>query len=215
MRSLISIADLTNDEIEEIFSLADGADKLRAGKVGSGQIMATLFYEPSTRTRLSFESAMQRLGGSVISCSDMKASSTAKGETVADTAKVVSSYADVLVVRHNWDGAVQAMAEHADVPVINAGDGGHEHPTQTLCDLYTLRKEKGDLKGLTVVVCGDLKNGRTIHSLVYALGALRRQRGDAGGQRHGAAAVRDRTAGARVRLWLRAGGVGGFECRGY
>ena len=169
MRSLISIADLTNDEIEEIFALADGADKLRADKVGAGQIMATLFYEPSTRTRLSFESAMQRLGGSVISCSDMKASSTAKGETVADTAKVVSSYADVLVVRHNWDGAVQAMAEHAEVPVINAGDGGHEHPTQTLCDLYTLRKEKGDLKGLTVVLCGDLKNGRTIHSLVYAL----------------------------------------------
>ena len=169
MRSLISIADLTNDEIEEIFALADSADKLRADRVGAGQIMATLFYEPSTRTRLSFESAMQRLGGSVISCSDMKASSTAKGETVADTAKVVSSYADVLVVRHYWDGAVQAMAEHADVPVINAGDGGHEHPTQTLCDLYTLRKEKGDLKGLTVVVCGDLKNGRTIHSLVYAL----------------------------------------------
>ncbi|MGZ8532982.1 MAG: aspartate carbamoyltransferase catalytic subunit [Candidatus Binatia bacterium] len=169
MRGLISIADLTNDEIEEIFALADGADKLRADRVGAGQIMATLFYEPSTRTRLSFESAMQRLGGSVISCSDMKASSTAKGETVADTAKVVSSYADVLVVRHYWDGAVQAMAEHADVAVINAGDGGHEHPTQTLCDLYTLRKEKGDLKGLTVVVCGDLKNGRTIHSLVYAL----------------------------------------------
>ncbi len=169
MRSLISIADLTNDEIEEIFALADGADKLGADSVGAGQIMATLFYEPSTRTRLSFESAMQRLGGSVISCSDMKASSTAKGETVADTAKVVSSYADILVVRHNWDGAVQAMAEHADVPVINAGDGGHEHPTQTLCDLYTLRQEKGDLKGLTVVVCGDLKNGRTIHSLVYAL----------------------------------------------
>ena len=169
MRSLISIADLTNEEIEEIFSLADATDKLRADKPVSGQIMATLFYEPSTRTRLSFESAMQRLGGSVISCSDMKASSTAKGETVADTAKVVSSYADVLVVRHNWDGAVQAMAEHADIPVINAGDGSHEHPTQTLCDLYTLRKEKGDLKGLTVVVCGDLKNGRTIHSLVYAL----------------------------------------------
>jgi aspartate carbamoyltransferase catalytic subunit len=169
MRSLISIADLTNDEIEEIFALADGADKLRADRVGAGQIMATLFYEPSTRTRLSFESAMQRLGGSVISCSDMKASSTAKGETVADTAKVVSSYADVLVVRHHWDGAPQAMAEHADAPVINAGDGGHEHPTQTLCDLYTLRKEKGDLKGLTVVICGDLKNGRTIHSLVYGL----------------------------------------------
>jgi len=169
MRSLISIADLTNDEIEEIFSLADQAQRLRSERPASGQIMATLFYEPSTRTRLSFESAMQRLGGSVISCSDMKSSSAAKGETLADTAKVVSAYADVLVVRHNWDGAVQAMAEHADVPVINAGDGGHEHPTQTLCDLYTLRQEKGQLKGLTVVVCGDLKNGRTIHSLVFAL----------------------------------------------
>ena len=169
MRNLISIADLSNEEIEEIFALADDADKLRAERSAAGRIMATLFYEPSTRTRLSFESAMQRLGGSVISCSDMKASSTAKGETIADTGKVVSSYADILVVRHHWDGAVQAMAEQADVPVINAGDGSHEHPTQTLCDLYTLRKEKGDLKGLTIVLCGDLKNGRTIHSLVYAL----------------------------------------------
>jgi aspartate carbamoyltransferase catalytic subunit len=168
-RNLISIADLTNDEIEQIFELADSADKLKNGTAAHGRIMATLFYEPSTRTRLSFESAMQRLGGSVISCSDMKASSTVKGETVADTAKVVSSYADALVVRHYWDGAVQAMAEHADVPVINAGDGAHEHPTQTLCDLYTLKKEKGNLKGLTVVICGDLKNGRTIHSLVCAL----------------------------------------------
>ncbi len=168
-RNLVSIADLTNGEIEEIFELADAAEKLRSEKVGSGKIMATLFYEPSTRTRLSFESSMQRLGGTVISCSDMQASSAAKGESVADTAKVVSSYADVLVVRHYWDGAVQAMAEHADVQVINAGDGGHEHPTQTLCDLYTLRKEKGALKGLNVVICGDLKNGRTIHSLVYAL----------------------------------------------
>src|SRR5512134_3134197 len=114
MRSLISIADLTNAEIEEIFALADVATKLRAEKVGAGKIMATLFYEPSTRTRLSFESSMQRLGGTVISCSDMQASSAAKGESVADTAKVVSSYADVLVVRHYWDGAVQAVAEHAD-----------------------------------------------------------------------------------------------------
>ena len=168
-RNLISIADLSNDEIEQIFDLADAAPKLRSDKVADGRIMATLFYEPSTRTRLSFESAMQRLGGSVISCSDMRASSTAKGETVADTARVVASYADVLVVRHYWDGAVQAMAEYADVPVINAGDGAHEHPTQTLCDLYTLKKEKGELKGLTVVICGDLKNGRTIHSLVCAL----------------------------------------------
>jgi aspartate carbamoyltransferase catalytic subunit len=169
MRNVISIADLTNEEIEEIFSLADRAEAWRAERALAGRIMATLFYEPSTRTRLSFESAMQRLAGSVISCSDMRSSSAAKGETLADTAKVVSAYADVLVVRHHWDGAAQAMAEHADVAVINAGDGGHEHPTQTLCDLYTLRKEKGALKGLTVVLCGDLKNGRTIHSLVFAL----------------------------------------------
>lgn len=172
-RDLITIADLSNAEIEEIFTLADAMlDARQRGseiRACSGKIMATLFYEPSTRTRLSFESAMQRLGGTVISCPDMRASSAAKGEIISDTAKVVSSYADVLVVRHYWDGAVQAMAEHADVPVINAGDGGHEHPTQTLCDLYTLRKEKGDLKGLTVVICGDLKRGRTIHSLVYAL----------------------------------------------
>jgi aspartate carbamoyltransferase catalytic subunit len=169
MRHVISITDLTNAEIEEIFALADDAESLRKEKPARDHIMATLFYEPSTRTRLSFESAMHRLGGGVISCADMRASSAAKGESLADTAKVVSSYADVLVVRHPWDGAVRAMAEHADVSVINAGDGRHEHPTQTLCDLYTLRKEKGELKGLTVVVCGDLKNGRTIHSLVYAL----------------------------------------------
>jgi aspartate carbamoyltransferase catalytic subunit len=169
MRNLLSIADLTNDEIEHIFELADSAPKLGADNPATGQIMATLFYEPSTRTRLSFESAMHRLGGAVITCPDMKASSAAKGESLADTAKVVSSYADVLVVRHYWDGAVQAMAEHADVPVINAGDGSREHPTQTVCDLYTLRKEKGEIRGLTVVVCGDLKNGRTIHSLVFAL----------------------------------------------
>ncbi len=172
-RDLISIADLSNDEIEEIFDLADSMMALnRAGSqanICSGNIMATLFYEPSTRTRLSFESAMQRLGGSVISCSDMRVSSTAKGESIADTARVVSSYADILIVRHYWDGAVRAMAEYADVPVVNAGDGSHEHPTQTLCDLYTLKKEKGNLKGMTVVISGDLKNGRTIHSLVYAL----------------------------------------------
>ncbi len=170
---LITIADLNDHEIEEVFLLADQMlvhDRNDPGaKICHGKIMATLFYEPSTRTRLSFESAMQRLGGSVISCPDMRSSSTAKGESIADTARVVSSYADVLVVRHPWDGAAQAMAEYAEVPVINAGDGSHEHPTQTLCDLYTLQKEKGKLKGLTVVICGDLKHGRTIHSLVYAL----------------------------------------------
>ena len=172
-RDLISITDLSNEEVEELFHLADGMmGRDRRGPettVCGGKIMATLFYEPSTRTRLSFESAMQRLGGSVISSPDMRSSSTAKGESIADTARVVASYADILVVRHYWDGAVQAMAEYAEIPVINAGDGSHEHPTQTLCDLYTLRKEKGELKGLTVVICGDLKHGRTIHSLVYAL----------------------------------------------
>lgn len=172
-RDFVTIEELTNQEIEEIFSLADvmGARDRgsQEGKSCSGKIMATLFYEPSTRTRLSFESAMQRLGGSVISCPDMRSSSTAKGETIADTARVLSSYADILVVRHSWDGAVQAMAEYAEAPVINAGDGSHEHPTQTLCDLYTLRKEKGELKGMSVVLCGDLKYGRTVHSLVYAL----------------------------------------------
>ena len=172
-RDLISIEDLNDQEIEEIFALADemlARDRERPAAKGiGGKIMATLFYEPSTRTRLSFESAMQRLGGSVISCPDKKTSSAAKGESIADTARVVSSYADILIVRHYWDGAARAMAEYAEVPVINAGDGGHEHPTQTLCDLYTLKKEKGELKGLTVVICGDLKHGRTIHSLVYAL----------------------------------------------
>ncbi|MBI2088478.1 MAG: aspartate carbamoyltransferase [Deltaproteobacteria bacterium] len=172
-RDLVSIADLTDREIEEIFQLADAMVDLNPiashAKSCAGKIMATLFYEPSTRTRLSFESAMQRLGGSAISCPDMRSSSAAKGESIADTARVVSSYADVLVIRHYWDGAVQAMAEFADVPVVNAGDGSHEHPTQTLCDLYTLKKEKGNLKGLTVVICGDLKHGRTVHSLVYAL----------------------------------------------
>jgi aspartate carbamoyltransferase catalytic subunit len=172
-RDVTSVTDLSNQEIGEIFELADSLAALERNapetRFCAGKIMATLFYEPSTRTRLSFESAMHRLGGSVISCPDMRASSAAKGESLADTARVVSSYADILVVRHYWDGAVQAMAEFAEVPVINAGDGSHEHPTQTLCDLYTLRKEKGDLKGLTVVICGDLKHGRTIHSLVYAL----------------------------------------------
>jgi aspartate carbamoyltransferase catalytic subunit len=131
--------------------------------------MATVFYEPSTRKRLSFEAAMWRLGGAVISAPDMKSSSAAKGETLADTMKVVSSYADLLVVRHFWDGAARLAAESADIPVINAGDGSHEHPTQTLCDLYTLRRAKGTLKGLTVAVGGDLKYGRTVHSLVRAL----------------------------------------------
>ena len=131
--------------------------------------MATLFYEPSTRTRLSFESAMHRLGGAVISSADMHASSAAKGESLADTVRVVGGYADLIVVRHPHDGAARVAAEYAPCPVINAGDGSREHPTQTLCDLYILRRKKGHLKGLTVALCGDLKFGRTVHSLIYAL----------------------------------------------
>src|SRR6516162_889039 len=170
---LVSIDDLTIPEIEHIFELADAfQQKLARGgteRIADGLIMATLFYEPSTRTRLSFESAMHRLGGSVISSPDMHASSAAKGESLADTVRVVSAYADVIVLRHPSDGAARVAADYAQVPVINAGDGSREHPTQTLCDLYILRRKKGRLKGLTVAICGDLKFGRTVHSLIYAL----------------------------------------------
>ncbi|MBI3768616.1 MAG: bifunctional pyr operon transcriptional regulator/uracil phosphoribosyltransferase PyrR [Deltaproteobacteria bacterium] len=172
-RHVLAIADLADDEIEEIFRRAERMElALAAGETlrdAAGTIMATLFYEPSTRTRLSFEAAMWRLGGAVISAPDMKSSSAVKGETLGDTMKVVSSYADLLVIRHFWDGAARVAAESAVVPVINGGDGSHEHPTQTLCDLYTLRRAKGTLKGLTVAVGGDLKYGRTAHSLVRAL----------------------------------------------
>jgi len=170
---VVSIDDLSLTEIERIFALADEfAAALEVGQrlhLADGLIMATLFYEPSTRTRLSFESAMYRLGGEVISSPDMDASSAAKGESLADTARVVSAYADLIVVRHPCDGAARVAAEYARCPLINAGDGSREHPTQTLCDLYVLRKKKGNLRGLTVAVCGDLKFGRTVHSLIYAL----------------------------------------------
>src|ERR1700674_4627714 len=170
---VVSIEDLTTAEVEHIFVLADQfAESLAKNEpleLARGLIMATLFYEPSTRTRLSFESAMHRLGGSVISSADMHASSAAKGESLADTVRVVSAYADLIVVRHPFDGAARVAAEYATVPVINAGDGSREHPTQTLCDLYILRRKKGRLKGLTVALCGDLKFGRTVHSLIYAL----------------------------------------------
>ena len=170
---IVSIEDLTTVDIERIFELADSfAVGLEGGETlerAHGLIMATLFYEPSTRTRLSFESAMHRLGGAVISSPDMHASSAAKGETLADTVRVVGAYADVIVVRHPRDGAARVAAEYAPCPVINAGDGSREHPTQTLCDLYILRRKKGHLRGLTVAICGDLKFGRTVHSLIYAL----------------------------------------------
>ncbi len=170
---VVSIDDLAIGEIERIFALADRfSQALASGERASfaeGLIMATLFYEPSTRTRLSFESAMHRLGGAVISSPDMHASSAAKGETLADTVRVVSGYADLIVLRHPHDGAARVAAEYARCPVVNAGDGSREHPTQTLTDLYILRKKKGRLQGLTVALCGDLKYGRTVHSLIYAL----------------------------------------------
>ena len=170
-RNVVSIDDLSNEEIEAVFRLADEMAECprRFWGRATAKVLATLFYEPSTRTRLSFESAMQRLGGGVISQWDINASSASKGETLADTARVLGKYADAIVLRHPWEGASHLAARYAGVPVVNAGDGGHEHPTQTLCDLYTLKKRHGDLAGLTVALCGDLQSGRTIHSLAFAL----------------------------------------------
>ena len=170
-RSLVTIDDLSNGEILALFSLANEmSDKLyEQADLCRGRIMASLFFEPSTRTRLSFEAAMHRLGGSVITASDVGATSLAKDESLADTARVVGSYADIIVIRHPWEGAARVMADYAGVPVINAGDGGHQHPTQTLCDLYTIRKERKCIKGLRIALWGDLKYGRTIHSLIFAL----------------------------------------------
>jgi aspartate carbamoyltransferase catalytic subunit len=170
-RSLVTIDDLSNREIEAVFSLADEMSGSMSEQFGvcRGKIMASLFFEPSTRTRLSFEAAMHRMGGGVISAVDMGTTSLSKGESIADMARVVGRYADVIVIRHPWEGAAKVVAHYAGIPVINAGDGAHEHPTQTLCDLYTLKKERQTISGLTIALLGDLKYGRTIHSLTYAL----------------------------------------------
>ncbi len=170
-RSLVAIDDLSNEEIEALFSLADEMSVSidNQSQVCQGKIMASLFFEPSTRTRLSFEAAMHRLGGRVISAVDIGSTSLAKGESIADMARVVGSYADIIVIRHPWEGAAKVAADYAGIPVINAGDGSHEHPTQTLCDLYTIKKERQTIKGLKIALWGDLKHGRTIHSLTYAL----------------------------------------------
>jgi len=169
--NLVTIDDLSNGEIEALFSLADEMSDSTDKQFGlcQGKVMASLFFEPSTRTRLSFETAMHRLGGNVISVSDAKVTSQAKGESIADMARVVGSYADIIVVRHPWEGTAKVVADYAGVPVINAGDGGHQHPTQTLCDLYTLKKERHTIKGLKIALWGDLKYGRTTHSLIFAL----------------------------------------------
>ncbi len=179
-RHLVSINDLSNSEIESIFDIAksylnelgDPQLKYRIGRgkrIASDYILATLFFEPSTRTRLSFESAMLRLGGSIITSADPATSSAAKGESLADSVRVVGNYADVLVIRHPRDGAARLAAEYAAVPVINGGDGSHEHPTQTLCDLFTLRQKHKSIKNLKIAISGDLRGSRTIHSFVYAL----------------------------------------------
>jgi aspartate carbamoyltransferase catalytic subunit len=170
-RNLVTIEDLSNGEIEAVFSLADKMAETMDKQFGvcQGKIMASLFFEPSTRTRLSFEAAMHRLGGSVITASDVGATSLSKGESIADMARVIGSYADIIVIRHPWEGAAKVVSDYAGVPVINAGDGGHEHPTQTLCDLYTIKKERQTIKGLRIALWGDLKYGRTVPSLVYAL----------------------------------------------
>ena len=175
MRSIIDILDLTTEELEGLMATALDiiADPDSYAEVCRRKKLATLFFEPSTRTRMSFEAAMYELGGNVISMSSAASSSAAKGESVADTAKVVSCYADIIAIRHPKEGAALVAAENADVPVINAGDGGHCHPTQTLADLLTIRREKGAFEGLTVGLCGDLKFGRTVHSLINALSRYR------------------------------------------
>ena len=171
MRHLIDILELSTQEIDELIAKADDiiANPAQYAHKCDGKILATLFFEPSTRTRLSFESAMLRLGGQVLGFSEAASSSAAKGESVADTARTVSCYSDIIAMRHPKEGAPLVASMHATVPVINAGDGGHNHPTQTLTDLLTIHREKGRLHDLTVGFCGDLKFGRTVHSLISAL----------------------------------------------
>lgn len=171
MRSLIDILELSTAELEELLAVADDiiANPEKYAHKCAGKTLATLFFEPSTRTRLSFEAAMYELGGNVLGFSEAQSSSAAKGESVADTAKTVSCYADIIAMRHPKEGAPLVASLNASVPVINAGDGGHNHPTQTLADLLTIHREKGRFNDLTVGLCGDLKFGRTVHSLIAAL----------------------------------------------
>ena len=171
MRHLIDILDLSVEEIAELMDVASDIieNPAKYSETCRGKKLATLFFEPSTRTRLSFEAAMYELGGHVIGFSEAQSSSASKGESVADTAKVISCYADIIAMRHPKEGAPLVAAMNASIPVINAGDGGHNHTTQTLADLFTIRREKGRLDHLTVGLCGDLKFGRTVHSLITAL----------------------------------------------
>ena len=170
-KNLIAPSDFTLEEIEELLQLSQRiiASPVKYADVCKGKLLASLFYEPSTRTKFSFDAAMLRLGGNTLGFSDPNTSSTAKGETIADSATTIGKYADIIVVRHPKEGTAKLMSRYAECPVINAGDGGHHHPTQTLTDLLTIRHYKGEFDGLTIGVCGDLKFGRTIHSLVTCM----------------------------------------------
>lgn len=171
MRHLISPLDFTVEELDDLLSLASDIEKNpdKYKKACDGKKIATLFYEPSTRTRLSFEAAMINLGGQVLGFSEASSSSAAKGESVADTIRMISCYADICAMRHPKEGAALVAANNSSIPVVNAGDGGHQHPTQTLTDLLTIKSLKGRLDNVTIGVCGDLKFGRTVHSLINAL----------------------------------------------
>ena len=171
MRHLMSPLDFTTEELDQLFDLANDIEKYpdKYAHACQGKKLATCFYEPSTRTRLSFEAAMLNLGGSVIGFSDAGSSSAAKGESVSDTIRVISCFADICAMRHPKEGAPMVAADRSSIPVINAGDGGHQHPTQTLTDLLTIRSLKGRLDHFTIGLCGDLKFGRTVHSLINAL----------------------------------------------
>jgi aspartate carbamoyltransferase catalytic subunit len=171
MRHLIDIEDLSLKEIDEILNLADDiiANRKKYSKVMRGKKLATLFFEPSTRTRLSFEAAMLELGGSVLGFATAESSSAAKGESVSDTVRTVACYADIIAMRHPKEGAPMAAIARSKVPIVNAGDGGHNHPTQTLTDLVTIRRDVGRLDHMVVGLCGDLKFGRTVHSLITAM----------------------------------------------
>lgn len=171
MRHLIDPLDFTQQETDRLLGLAEKILQSPEGYAHrcAGKILATLFFEPSTRTRLSFESAMLRLGGQVLGFSDAGSSSASKGESVADTIRMVSGYADIAAMRHFKEGAPFVASQHSHIPVINAGDGGHQHPTQTLTDLFTIRRRRGRVDGVTIGLCGDLKFGRTVHSLIKSL----------------------------------------------
>ncbi len=171
MRHLMSPLDFSVEELDKLMDLANDIERHpdKYAHVCEGRILATLFYEPSTRTRLSFESAMLRLGGKVLGFSNAASSSAAKGESVSDTIRMISCYADICAMRHNKEGAPMVASQVSGIPVINAGDGGHQHPTQTLTDMLTIRSLKGHLNHLKIGLCGDLKFGRTVHSLINAL----------------------------------------------